>query len=530
MVHASHAVPQGENDSVAPRTVRHVVAVAGGRGGVGTSSVAINLGVYLARLGRTVVLVDAGVLGAELHTMLGAKVCLDAGVGEESEGTEMRVWPTFVPGLLLMPQLYVQSSTAPLRPGRKALWAKRIRHLKADHVILDLGSGTAPASIDLCLGADLGICVAVPEPPSVEGTYRFLRALFVRRLRRSLVKDRFKMRLVERALSELPALPPPIDVVRVLSRYDSVLAELAASELVRLQPRLVVNGVRLRTDADLGPSMGDMAQRFLGVSLDPLGQIEQDDSMWLSVVRKRPLLIDSPTSKSARNIERIARRVLAVLTSREQPSRAVSLANLVAPELSLYDVLGTHRGANDEELRRAYKKQRSIFQPDSLVLTSLLSDQQLTQEISALDEAYETLLDPLRRRAYDVSTFPAEERPPAAESGKSGSSAEAERQLLREELAREIGADTEFGGALLMKVRESLGIEIEEIVVRTKISGAYLRAIESDDYASLPALVYTRGFLQQIAKCLSLDPAQVTRTYVRRIRQASGSRGGEVAS
>lgn len=529
MVHATHAGPHGENDSVAPRTVRHVVAVAGGRGGVGTSSVAINLAVYLAQLGRTVVLVDAGVLGAELHTMLGAQVSLEAGASEDSEGSEMRVWPTFVPGLLLMPQLYVPSSTSPLRPGRKALWAKRIRHLKADHVILDLGAGTAPASLDLFLSADLGICVAAPEPPSVEGTYRFVRGLFVRRLRRSLVKDRFKMRLVERALSELPALPPPIEVVRVLSRYDSSLAELAASELSRLQPKLVVNGVRLRTDADLGPGMGEMSLRFLGVNLDPLGQIEQDDSMWLSVVRKRPLLIDSPTSKSARNIERIARRALAVLTSRDQ-MRSLSLRSLVAPELSLYDVLGTHRGANDEELRRAYKKQRAIFQPDSLVLTSLLSDEQLAKEVSSLDEAYETLLDPLRRRAYDMSTFTDEDRPPAAESGSSGSSLEAERQLLREELAREIGADTEFSGPLLAKVRESLGIELEEIVVRTKISASYLRAIEADDYVALPALVYTRGFLQQIAKCLRLDPAQVTRTYVRRIRQSGGSRGGEATS
>jgi len=514
--------PEGE--SVAPlRTVRHVMAVAGARGGVGTSCVAINLAVYLAQLGRTVVLIDAATVGAQLHTILGADVSLEAGE-EEGELVEQKVWSTSVPGLQLMPQLYVRGSTLPLRPGRKALWAKQIRHLPADHVILDLGAGTAPASLDLFESADLSICVGTPEPPSVEGIYRLLRASYLRRLRRSLVKDRFKLRLVERSLAELPALPMPIDVLRTLARYDTSLAELAASLLGKLAPRLIVNGVRLRTDTELGLAMGEMSKRFLGVVLEPLGHIEQDDSMWLSVVRKRPLLIDSPTSKSARNIEKIARRALAMSTVRDG-ARPQGVTALVAPELSLYERLGTHRGANDEELRRAYKKQRSIFQPDSLSLTSLLDAEELAREIRMIDEAYETLLDPLRRRAYDLSTFP-EERREAPELTREGVSAQAERELLQQELAREIGADTVFTGPLLAKVRESLGIELEEIVLRTKISGAYLRAIEGEDFAALPALVYTRGFLQQIAKCLRLDPAQVTRTYTRRMRESTSARGG----
>jgi len=75
-------------------------------------------------------------------------------------------------------------------------------------------------------------------------------------------------------------------------------------------------------------------------------------------------------------------------------------------------------------------------------------------------------------------------------------------------------------------VRESHGIEIEEIARRTKISASHLRAIEAEEYQSLPALVYTRGFLQQVAKCLELDPAQVTRTYLRRMRGEGKAIGG----
>lgn len=446
---------------------------------------------------------------------------------EDSAEDELTPLSTPIPGLLLLPQLYAVGSTIPLRPGRKPRWARRLRQLDADYVILDLGAGTAPASLDLFLAADLGVTVAVPEPPSVEASYRFCRALFLRKIRRTLVKDRFKLRLVERAQTELPPLPAPQDLVRALARYDTKIGELAATELARLRPRLVVNGVRLRSDTELGPSMCDLSARYLGVGLDYVGHVEQDDSVWLSVVRKRPLLIDSPTSKSARNLERIARRVLALASTREQSKTPEPIA-LVASELSLYDVLWTHRGATDEEVRRAYKRLRDLYSTASLPLTSLLAEDALKLELARVEEAHETLLDPIRRRAYDISIFPEEAEPEARREPEVDSALEAERAMLRQELAREIHAETEFTGRLLSKVRESQGIELDEIARHTKIGVAHLKAIESEDFQALPALVYTRGFVQQIAKYLKLDPAQVTRTYLRRFRIGRAAEGGDV--
>jgi flagellar biosynthesis protein FlhG len=96
---------------------------------------------------------------------------------------------------------------------------------------------------------------------------------------------------------------------------------------------------------------------------------------------------------------------------------------------------------------------------------------------------------------------------------------EAERAMLRQELAREISAETEFTGRLLRKVREAQGIELEDIAKHTKISLVHLRAVEAETFAELPALVYTRGFVQQLAKYLKLDPTQVSRTFLRRMRE-----------
>jgi len=200
-------------------------------------------------------------------------------------------------------------------------------------------------------------------------------------------------------------------------------------------------------------------------------------------------------------------------------------------EPNLYDVLGVPRGATDEELRRAYKRQRDNYQSGSLPLTSLLGVEALKAEQAQIEEAHETLLDPLRRKAYDASVFPDRPEDVPPKPAPVDATLEAERELMQRELLREINAETEFTGRLLAKVRESRGTSIEEIARATKISMAHLRAIEADAFPDLPALVYTRGFVQELAKYLKLDAAQVVKTYVRRYRDwLSRADGGDATS
>ncbi len=97
--------------------------------------------------------------------------------------------------------------------------------------------------------------------------------------------------------------------------------------------------------------------------------------------------------------------------------------------------------------------------------------------------------------------------------------------MLQHELAREIGPETEFTGALLRKVREAHGIEVGDISQRTKIGKAHLIAIEEENFEALPASVYVRGFVAELAKFLRLDPPQVQRTYLRRMRERLAGRG-----
>ncbi len=508
---------------IPPRGTKHVIAVGGGRGGVGKSVLTVNLAVYLAQLGRSVAVVDADVGGANLHVGLGL-AAPPSPTREQVDAGEVRVVDTDVPGLRLVGAMLDPTSATAARAGRRSRWAQTLKQIEADFVIVDLGAGFAPGTLDLFGLADVALCVTVPEPPAIEATYTFLRALFLRRLRRALLRERFRLRMVERALAELPALPRPPELIEALDRTDPALAELAAGELSRLAPRLVVNGTRVRSDLDLGPSMQAISARFLGIELEYVGHVEQDDAVWLTVRRRRPLLVDSPTSKGARLIERVARRVVAITATPEgRASAPPQGAGSQQKKPNLYELLGLSRGASDEEVRRAFKRQRELFGVNSLPLVSILDEAGLRAEQARLQEAHDTLLEPNRRRAYDLSTFPELEVDPHPKESRRAPSPDDLRFIA--EVQREIHTATEFTGSFLRRVRESQGLELAEIARQTKIAASHLSAIEEERWEELPAPVYARGFVRELAKVLKLDPMQVDRTYAKRLREGYASIG-----
>jgi cytoskeletal protein RodZ len=61
-------------------------------------------------------------------------------------------------------------------------------------------------------------------------------------------------------------------------------------------------------------------------------------------------------------------------------------------------------------------------------------------------------------------------------------------------------------GAKLRRERVGKGLAIDDIARDTRIAPRFLEAIETDDYSSLPGLVFTRNFIRQYALILKLDP------------------------
>jgi DNA-binding XRE family transcriptional regulator len=85
-----------------------------------------------------------------------------------------------------------------------------------------------------------------------------------------------------------------------------------------------------------------------------------------------------------------------------------------------------------------------------------------------------------------------------------------------------IDSAEQITGSLLKKLREEMGVGVDEMAHRTKIPRKYLAAIESDQYEQLPAAVYFRGFLVSYLRYLNLKREDIidaiTENYRSRLR------------
>lgn len=81
----------------------------------------------------------------------------------------------------------------------------------------------------------------------------------------------------------------------------------------------------------------------------------------------------------------------------------------------------------------------------------------------------------------------------------------------------------DFSGPALQKIRLYKNITLDQISEVTKISRTYLISLENNDYPCLPASVFIRGFLVQVAKILELDGNKVATSYLKIMKEATKS-------
>ena len=65
----------------------------------------------------------------------------------------------------------------------------------------------------------------------------------------------------------------------------------------------------------------------------------------------------------------------------------------------------------------------------------------------------------------------------------------------------------------LKEKREALGLSLADVFRRTRISVAYLQAIENNDFQLLPVSVYTKNFIRTYARALGVDSEPIIANY-----------------
>jgi DnaJ-class molecular chaperone len=206
-------------------------------------------------------------------------------------------------------------------------------------------------------------------------------------------------------------------------------------------------------------------------------------------------------------------------------------------ELNYYELLRVPYGASSFEIRQAYKHALVIYEESSLATYSLFTEDERKTILANVEKAFLTLLDAEKRTAYDKNLASIGEVPedlltkkeqkkaiPLFQINKTknrGNNLSSIRKKINEKGAGNLrGAMLErdfISGEDLKNLRESLGIELEEMFQATKISPTTLEAIEKDRIDNLPPKVYLKSFLKSYAEALQLDARQIVEKYLRNI-------------
>lgn len=253
--------------------IASIVAVASTKGGVGKSTVAVNLACALSRAGRRVGLLDADVYGPSLPTMIG----LSARPRVVGEST---VLPLEKYGLKVMSMgFFLDDSTpviwrGPLVTGLVRQFLKDVQWGELDLLVIDLPPGTGDAQLTLVQQVPLSGGVVVTTPQQV-----------------SLVD-------VERGIAMFNQVNTP--VLGVIENMSTYVCPQCGKE-----DDLFGSGGGARIAADFGVPL--------------LGQIPLFPEVRMSGDAGKPVVIDRPEHPVSRIFLEIARKVLDGVAAERQP-------------------------------------------------------------------------------------------------------------------------------------------------------------------------------------------------------------------
>lgn len=244
---------------------RRAIAVSGGKGGVGKSTVALNLAIAHAQMGARTLIVDTDLGMADLNLLLG--VAPDRNVLDALGGASIEDVLLQAHGISLLPALngsYVLSNLGPTAQGRILEMIGSLA-TKFDTLVVDIAAGIGQIQTTFASATTDTIVVVNPEPLSMADAYAALKVLST-----------------EQGVEHAYIVPN-----RVTSRAqaDEVVARLSA-----------------------------LVNRFLDLEVTALPYIPSDPCVSESAQIGVPLAINAPDSPAARAIRQIV-RVLGALST-----------------------------------------------------------------------------------------------------------------------------------------------------------------------------------------------------------------------
>jgi len=292
-----------------------IYAVGGGKGGTGKSFITASLGIILAQLGKQVLLVDLDLGASNLHTFLGLgkpRISLKQYLNKEIDDLNDVVLPTVQPNLSIISSSGCSLEIANLYYAQKVKLIKAINKLSYDYIFIDLGSGTHFNTLDFYLISNQGILITTPEPISIENMFRFIKSLYLRKLKAVLKKYGLGMICREYVNSVRDSqITSFADIMNFVKKYDVEHNSDIENCIKDQKIGIILNQFRWQVDRNFGRKLTEICNKHLYFHYYFLGTVSSDSKIGDATMRDKVFVSEYGYAKTATEIHNIARTIAA---------------------------------------------------------------------------------------------------------------------------------------------------------------------------------------------------------------------------
>ena len=288
----------------------NIIAVGGGKGGIGKSVVCTNLAAGMALSGQKVIIMDTDFGASNLHALLGIsnpKHGFQDFFNLEITDPRSLLLDTGISNLKFVSGAGDNPGSANIDSNKIGSIVSFIKSLEADTILLDLGPGTNYNVIDFFNISTQGVVLTTPEMTSIMKTFSFIRSALFRKISMAFCDIPEVQKMVDHSNPDNADMESyTTGLLRSnfeenfpnhLDRLNSIISDFT--------PGLVVNRVRRRQDLLTGENLLQLVKKFLEIEVTYFGYIIDSDRVRDSVDEMIPFLIKNPQSKPSENLQQI---------------------------------------------------------------------------------------------------------------------------------------------------------------------------------------------------------------------------------
>jgi flagellar biosynthesis protein FlhG len=297
-------------------------SIGGGKGGIGKSLVTLGLGISLARLGKKVILIDADLGGANMHTLMGVRyphVRLEHFLNKKVARLEDTIIETSVEGIGLICGADNLLGAANPTHAQKMKLLNEIEALPAEYVLMDLGAGTSFNTLDFFNYSGGKITLFTSQAPSLQNAYGFIKSALYRQLYLYFAGDDDVLQLLYRGGGNGggPGVRSIQDLLKHLEGDDPERHARMTQVLQDFHLFLVVNMVKRPADLKYAEIIGSLCQDYLSIQPEIMGHVLFDPGVVPAINQMIPFPVYQKKSRAMAGLDQAALRLVQEATTRE---------------------------------------------------------------------------------------------------------------------------------------------------------------------------------------------------------------------